>query len=163
MKNNALHRVGNNSSTNIITAQNATVRFYRHTNYVDQMDVRTVDQFTPAQSFVLYYNCGSNINDNWCTNGVPNYASGFKVPSVPNGTNDNLSSLRIESPATHNKDFYVILHMDGNFSGRAIAFKLDAYQSSKNIQDLTQYRRVGWFNGSWNDHVSSYQGFYYAY
>lgn len=163
MKNVKDQRVSNTNNSNIITSQNATVRFYRHTNYVDQMDVRTVDQYTPVQSFVLYYNCGSNINDNWCTNGVPNIASGFKVASVPSGTNDNLSSFKIESPLTHNKDFWLVLFMDGNFSGRTIAFKLDAYQQVKTIPDLTQWRRVGWFNGSWNDQVSSYQGYYYAY
>jgi hypothetical protein len=143
--------------------QNATVKFYRNVNFVDQMDIRTVDQFTAAQNFVLYYHCGSNLNDNWCTNGVPNYASGFKVASVPNGTNDNLSSFTIESPQTYDKDFWLILHQDGNFGGRHIAFKLPAYQQQFSIASLTNWKKIAWVNGSWNDSVSSYEGYYYAY
>jgi len=144
------------------TVPNADVYFYRHINYVDQMDFRSVDGFTPEQNFVLYYNCGSVFNDNWCTDGVPNYARGFKVASVPSGTNDALSSVKITSTG-HIKDFFVILFQHGNFGGRAIGLYLPANYQLSAYPSLKQLRRVAWFNGSWNDAVSSYQGFYYAY
>ena len=110
----------------------------------------SVNHYTPGSS---------NINDNWNQNGIVN-VQGYALSSVPSGTNDNISSIKILS-AGYNKSFYLILFQDSGFSGRAIGFELPSCINEKPVSDLTQWRRVGWFNGSWNDQISSYYGYYY--
>ena len=141
------------------TVKDANTRFYRHINYVDMMNQLIFNPNSSNMSVNHYTPGSSNINDNWNQNGIVN-VQGYALGSVPSGTNDNISSIKILS-AGYNKSFYLILFQDSGFSGRAIGFELPSCINEKPVSDLTQWRRVGWFNGSWNDQISSYYGYYY--
>jgi len=155
-----------NTVNNRIVACNSSNRdaicyFYRHTNYVDLMDIRYGGTYSSYPETYLWYTPGySNINDNWNYGGTLTSNYGFKVANVPSGTNDNLSSLKITSNG-FNQSFQLLLFEHGGFGGRCIGFGLGACVNIASVSDLTQWRMVGWFNGSWNDKVSSYQGYYY--
>lgn len=141
------------------TVKDANTKFYRHINFVDMMNQLFIDPSSGNISVNHYTPGFSNINDNWDQNGIVT-VKGYAVSTVPSGTNDNISSIKILS-AGYNQSFYIILFQDGGFSGRAIGFELLPCANVKDVQDLTQWRRVGWFNGSWNDQISSYYGYYY--
>jgi len=78
-----------------------------------------------------------------------NYASdyfcmerGASFGSLPNGFNDQISSIRIHGGAT------VVAFSDGNFSGGSVVFR-------HNVPDLRNYRVQGSDNKDWNNRISS--------
>ena len=124
------------------------------------IDERTATNANPnlGSEFNWYYPCGA-FADRWCTLGNVIYTHGFRVPHVPQGTNDDLSSLEIIGRSTNQMDFFVIIFLHSKFGGRrAMGFQLLAHQPAIQIPSLDKYRRLA--GKSWDNCVSSYLGYF---
>lgn len=90
-----------------------------------------------------------------------------------NDTNDQLSSLKIESYTKSSgsnsaansallhfeQGFNTVLFNHSNFRGSAISFYVSKCNPATNIDKLSKYRFI-WYFADWNDRVSSYYGYY---